>query len=224
MEPTPLLERAKWIILLGALVALLGVLGVYLADAPEPVEIAILPPAPTATLAPIEVYITGAVAQPESVVSLAPDARVRDALQAAGGALPDADLSRLNLAAPLQDGAQVHVPRQGEAALGVPDGLGNAALPINLNTATLEELDTLPGVGPSLAAAILAYRAENGPFQTLEALLEVPGIGEATLARLRPLAIIEASAPEPSLLPPTLFSATRTTPPHRNRPTAQPAR
>lgn len=169
---------------------------------PEPVEIAIVPPQPTATLlpsatpAPHMIYVTGAVAQPETTVSVPPGSRVQDAIDAAGGALPDADLTRVNLAGQLRDGYQVHVPVTGDVTtdagegvvepeatvaseLGLPTPMGGQL--VNVNTATAEELDVLPGVGPAIAARIIAYREENGPFTTLESLMDVSGIGESTI-------------------------------------------
>jgi competence protein ComEA len=122
---------------------------------------------------------------------------VADLLAAAGGALPDAELDRVNLAAPLVDGAQVRFPRAGEpeplpapvgsAPAGAAGGGAAHAGPVDLNTATSDELDTLPGVGPATAAAIIEHRERNGPFQSVDDLLDVPGIGEAKLAQLRDL-------------------------------------
>lgn len=157
----------------------------------EPIEILPPPsPTPTATPAPLRVYVSGAVRSPD-VYLLPVDAIVRDAIQAAGGATEDADLAAINLALPLADGVHVHVPRLGEAtpAPGISGPVGGTAVSvaggarINVNTATLEELDTLPGVGPTLAQRIIDHR----PYSSPEDLLRVPGIGDATLARLRDL-------------------------------------
>jgi competence protein ComEA len=158
--------------------------------------------ASTTATAPTEVvvHVAGAVVSP-GVRRLPLGSRVTDALDAAGGALPGADLPRINLAAPLVDGQQVYVPRPGEplpvtAGPGATGGTGPAgdasgqagtgAL-IDLNTATAEQLDTLPGVGPSTAAAIIAHRDENGPFTSVDQLIDVRGIGEAKLEQLRDL-------------------------------------
>jgi len=154
----------------------------------------------TTVVAEVVVHVAGAVVSP-GVRRLPPGSRVIDALEAAGGALPDADLPRINLAAPLVDGQQVYVPKPGEQppmAAGVPGGAGGgggavgpgSSVPgalVDLNTATAEQLDTLPGVGPSTAAAIIAYRDENGPFTSVDQLLDVRGIGEAKLEQLRDL-------------------------------------
>jgi competence protein ComEA len=150
----------------------------------------------------VVVHVAGAVVSP-GVRRLPLGSRVIDALDAAGGALPEADLPRINLAAPLVDGQQVYVPKPGEqppvaAGAGTGGGAGDgggAAGPggsapgalVNLNTATAEQLDTLPGVGPSTAAAIIAHRDQNGPFTSVDQLLDVRGIGEAKLEQLRDL-------------------------------------
>jgi|SRR5690606_26705534 len=123
---------------------------------------------------PITVSIRGEVAEP-GVYSLEFGARAADLLAAAGGALPGAALSLLSLADPLTDGESVYVP--GVAAA---DGRGER---VSLNTASLAQLDTLPGVGPVMAARIVAHR----PYSTIEDALRVPGIGPKTLERLRPL-------------------------------------
>jgi competence protein ComEA len=148
------------------------------------------------------VHVAGAVAKP-GVQRLPAGARVVDAVDAAGGTTPDADPARINLAAPLEDGQQVYVPRLGEvgggagaasggAAAGL-DGVGGARggtgadgeAVVDLNTADVDRLDALPGVGPAIAQAIVDYRDQNGPFTSVDELLEVRGIGEAKLADLR---------------------------------------
>jgi competence protein ComEA len=130
------------------------------------------------------VYVTGAVANPGELLTLPPESRVQAALDAAGGAASSADLSRINLAAILHDGDQVHVPEQGEAgsAIATPTDLR-----VHINTATLEELMLLPGIGETTAQAILDYRAANGLFNNLEALDAVEGIGPSTLEALADL-------------------------------------
>jgi competence protein ComEA len=274
---TPILERFRLPILLLVAVATLtgGVLLLF--SRPRPVTITVLPPAPTpipsATLTPSAtptpgpylVYITGAVASPEAVITLPYDSRVLDALQAVGGPLDNADLERVNLAQHVTDGDQIHVPTRkapadqrpavtvivvtptpgaltvyvvGEVArsqsmVSLPAGsrvedaieaAGGATskadlsqvnlsqrlndgdyvyVPprevraslitptpnhppvVHINDATLEELQALPGIGPSLAQAILDYRAEHGPFARLEDLDNVPGLGPAKLEALR---------------------------------------
>jgi competence protein ComEA len=143
-------------------------------------------PPPTATLSPIQVYVSGAVAHPD-VYMLPPDAIVRDALDAAGGTVEGADLNRVNLAQPLADGQQVYVPLTGQEATSEPTALPtlSAENPININTATLEDLDRLPGIGPALAQRIIDYRDAHGPFARIQDIQNVSGIGPAKFADIR---------------------------------------
>lgn len=179
-------DRALIPVLVVLAVALVGGGLLLLAARPEPIHITINPPPPTATPAPLGVYVTGAVMQPETVVTLPPGSRVEDAINAAGGALVDADLEHLNLAAPLRDGDHVHVPRYGEvsASAGAVGSTGGA---LNINTATAEELETLPGIGPALAARIIAYREQNGNFTSMADLEAVSGIGPSLISQLETL-------------------------------------
>lgn len=155
---------------------------------------------------PVVVHVVGAVATP-GVVELPPGARVSDALEAVGGASGDADLDALNLARALVDGEQIRVPRPGEeialdsggtgaesggAQTGPGSGAGGPGGPaaaegelVNLNSADLAALETLPGVGPVTAQSILDHRDAIGRFTTVEELLDVSGIGDATLSRIR---------------------------------------
>ncbi len=142
---------------------------------------------------PVVVDVAGAVKHP-GVYRLTTNDRVEDALRRAGGATTRADLSQLNRAAKLEDGRQILVPiraRQGSvapAAAPTSGGTGAGAppaSPIDLNTATLEQLDTLDGVGPSTAQKILDYRDEHGGFRSVDELDQVSGIGEKRLASLR---------------------------------------
>ena len=147
---------------------------------------------PSATSAPILVDVAGWVRRP-GVYEFASGERVVDAIRAAGGARPGAQLESLNLAAPLADGTQVLVPRQGEAApAAVPGSAGSSAAGglVNVNTATAAELEALPGVGEVIAQAIVDYRTQNGPFATVDELLDVSGIGDATLANIRDLVTV----------------------------------
>ncbi len=174
----------------------------YTTQQPPPQPIELLPPSaeaadcipltPTVTPTPasLRVYVSGAVATP-GVYRLPPDSLVVDAIQQAGGARPDADLIAINLAHPLQDGEQIYVPRKGEAPTPAPitrlqPGAGPSTTPtpapIDINTASQEALESLPGIGPTMAQRIIQGR----PYASVEDLLRVKGIGEARLEKLRP--------------------------------------
>ncbi len=162
----------------------------WLLRRPAPAPIRIVPPptpAPTSTATPvwIQVYLTGAVQAP-GVYTVPQGLRVWALLERAGGPLALADLEALNLAAPLMDGAHLHVPRRGERPTMTPTTTPR----LDLNTASVEALESLPGIGPRTAQAIVDYRLKHGPFRRLEDLLAVPGIGPATLERIRPLVTV----------------------------------
>ena len=137
---------------------------------------------------PVVVHVVGAVRVP-GLYRLARGKRVADAVERAGGATGKADLALINLAAPVADGQQVVVPARAPpgAAAGEGGGGGAAAGPVHLNTATLEQLDELPGVGPVTAQKILDYREKHGAFSSLRELDAIPGIGPARLAQLSEL-------------------------------------
>ncbi len=152
----------------------------------------------------VVVHVSGAVVLP-GVVELSSGARTVDALLAAGGAAIDADLDRVNLAAVVVDGERIHVPAQGEdvppvvvapfrsgAASTTSGGGGSDAPPplLDINGATAEALEALPGVGPSTAQAIVQTRVNRGPFLSVDELLDVPGIGEAKLAQIEPYVLV----------------------------------
>ena len=172
----------------GLLTGLLAAgLVLLLTSRPPKYAIELLPPP---TPAPLRVHVAGAVGTP-GVYELPVGARVREALEAAGGPAEEADLDRVNLAAPLEDGQQVFIPAQSE---GSSAALPPAASPapsiegtININTATASELEALPGIGPSLAEKIVAYRLEHGLFNEPEDLLQVSGVGPAKLEQIRDL-------------------------------------
>lgn len=171
-------------------------LALILLSRPEPVTITINPPAPTltpiptATPEPILVYVTGAITQPETTQLVPFGSRVQDVLDAAGGVTADADLSRVNLAAIVHDGDQVHVPstsadnEQVDTAPALPTASGGPV--VYINTATVDDLQTLPRIGQVMAERIIAYREEHGPFTSIEQLGEVSGIGEGTLEQIAP--------------------------------------
>jgi len=137
----------------------------------------------------VPVYVSGAVRQP-GVYWLKDGAIAQDAVQAAGGPDEGADLAAVNLAARVAAGAQVHVPQEGELPA-QPSRAVNAGGLVNINTASAEELESLPGIGPALAGRILAYRDQHGPFSTIEELMNVSGIGERTLESLRLLVTVD---------------------------------
>ncbi len=143
----------------------------------------------------IYVQVGGAVRRP-GVYQVPSDARVFQVIQEAGGFTEDADEEAVPLASKLSDGCRVFVPRLGEATEGtssepvlsvpiVGGAGGGEPRPVNLNTATLEQLQSLPGIGPALAQRIITYREEHGPFASVDQLLEVPGIGQTKLEQLR---------------------------------------
>jgi competence protein ComEA len=141
----------------------------------------------------VVVDVTGAVRRP-GLYRLRRGARIADAIARAGGATKSADTALVNLAAPLADGQQVVMPRRdgkGSAVSGSgASGPGSSTpAPIDLNTATADELDALPGVGPVTARKIVAYREEHGPFTSLSQLDAIPGIGPARIADLRGLVV-----------------------------------
>lgn len=151
----------------------------------------------------VVVHVAGAVQKP-GLVTLASDRRVKDAIDAAGGAARGADLARLNLAERLVDGTQIYVPLVGEelpdSAVSVSRSEGSepaatriskdrqslAPNSISINAASAAELDLLPGIGPATAAKIIEYRASRGGFKSIDELLEVKGIGPKKLAQIRP--------------------------------------
>jgi competence protein ComEA len=198
---------------LGFAVCLVGLLGWWWlrSPAPPPAEADVpvatasslpvgAPAAPSAASAVaggdvVLAHAAGAVHRPGLYELVAGD-RVADLIEAAGGATRAADLDRVNLAAPVADGSQIVVPRRGEPTAAVPTGgappTGSEppAAPVDLNLAGPEALETLPGVGPATSAAIIEYRDANGPFASVDELIDVPGIGEAKLAALAGLVAV----------------------------------
>ena len=144
---------------------------------------------PSAT-AELVVHVAGAV-QRSGVYRLTVGSRVIDAVEAAGGATDEAELDALNLAEPLVDGRKVWVPKQGEVQPMTAAGILNSAAAgvsggkVNINTADLRELETLPRIGPALAQRIIDYRTANGPFQIIEDIKKVSGIGEKIFEGLK---------------------------------------
>jgi competence protein ComEA len=193
-------ERVRWI-LTAALIALVALIVLRSMGASRPREattMLVAPtavtlererPAPSPTEAPaLAVDVIGAVQQP-GVYYLGRAARVVDAVEAAGGLAPDADRERINLAQHVADGQQVRVPRVGDGdatpAAGAASVESAVSRLIDLNAADTAQFESLPGIGPVTAQAIVSYRASNGPFGRVEELQEVKGIGPSTLERLR---------------------------------------
>jgi competence protein ComEA len=176
----------------------------YVRSLPRPVDVrsdSEAPPHPapgtTPTTEPtvLLVDVTGWVRRP-GVYEFVEGARVIDAVEAAGGARSGAELQVLNLAAPLVDGTQILVPKKGQVAPGAPPpavgsapGVSADGL-VNVNTATGTELEALPGIGPVLAQSIIDHRTQNGPFTSVDQLVDVSGIGDVTLEKLRPLVTV----------------------------------
>jgi competence protein ComEA len=146
-----------------------------------------LRPVEAAAPAALVVHVVGAVRRP-GLYRLRDGSRIADAVARAGGATRRADVSLVNLAAPLADGAQVVVPRRAAVPGSPPAAAAAPTGPLHLNTATLEQLDELPGVGPSTAQKILDFREQHGAFTSIDELDAIPGIGPARLEQLREVA------------------------------------
>ena len=188
--------RDRPFLIAGAVAAMIGLAVVVpslLASAPArpPIEDRIPQVTLTPTSAPagtntVVVHVSGAVRTP-GVYTLDATARVVDAVDAAGGVTADAELHLLNLAALVVDGQQIRVPVEGETVVAAQPATGG---PIDLNRADVIGLQELPGVGPATAEAIVAHRDENGPFRTVDDLLDVPGIGPAKLAAMADAVVV----------------------------------
>lgn len=197
-------NRIVWLVVGVFIGVIMGVGGMTLRKQVQPAPIVIVPPEPTATPeptstpGPIRVFVNGQVAEP-AVYELPPGSLVEAAIEAAGGFAAGADTAVVNLAQPLSDGVQVYVPSEEE---NVPAPLAVVSKPntssattstessaavglININTATIEELDSLPGVGPSTAQKIIEYRESNGSFAAIENIMDVTGIGEAKFEKIK---------------------------------------
>ena len=215
---TAIFAVAGLAVLAGGLVLAAAVLLVSGSDDNSPIEIKIPPPppdpepaplveqfsaAPVSTGGPIKVYVSGAVRRP-GVYELHKGDRLEDALSAAGGVVEGADLETINLANKVRDEGYYHVSKLGETPR--PE-VAEAAVPLNpslptesesssesplidLNTATLDSLDSLPGIGPVRAQAIVDFRQHNGPFASVEDILDVQGIADGTYAQLRGLVTV----------------------------------
>jgi len=198
-EPRPPASRRAFLVsyglLIAAAIAAVSAASIWIAGRPSPERVEVFMPTP-APPAPVTVHVVGAVREP-GVYTLAPGARVDDAVTAAG-LLPHADVHALNLAASLADGARIDVPAEPQSAtrsetsasvdeptvVHLPTATPAPGL-VDLNTATAEQLQLLDGIGPVRAQAIIDYREEFGPIEYVDDLLDIPGIGPATVAGVR---------------------------------------
>ena len=196
----PVRNLVSWVLIGLSIAVALSAAGLWLAQrsSTDPGRVEVIIPTP----APIVVHVVGAVLN-EGVYTLPPGSRIADAIDAAGGANADADLSRLNLAARAPDGARLNVPSGGTDTAGVPDsgttqannGTAENDSPtdagavsgelVDLNSGSLSALMSLPGIGETRATAIIAFRELNGPIVSADDLLEIDGIGQATVDNIR---------------------------------------
>ncbi|HEY3017551.1 MAG TPA: helix-hairpin-helix domain-containing protein [Gaiellaceae bacterium] len=188
--PEIALDRRRIVAATVALLLVLAIGGRLLlrtgrASVPPPVRVAA--PAQTAPASRLFVHVVGAVRRP-GLYRLAEGSRVADAVTRAGGPTRKAQLELVNLAARIADGEQVVVPRRGAAAA-VGSRAAATTGPVHLNTATLEQLDALPGIGPVTAQKILDYRQKHGAFGSVDELDAIPGIGPSRLEQVRDLVV-----------------------------------
>lgn len=186
-------QRGHLLVLLLSFTAMAGF--VFLDRRPTRGAVEILPP-PTATPAPtstpvvMKVHVSGAVETPDVYV-LPAGSRVERAVEAAGGLSDDAVEAGINLAQPLIDGQQIYVPHEGETSepievvRGSPVSALSSGGALDINVASTDDLEALPGIGPAIAGRIVAYRDENGPFRTIQDIKQVKGIGDATFEKLK---------------------------------------
>jgi competence protein ComEA len=178
------------LLLTGLLIGILAV-GIFdlLTAKPRGEPIRLLSPP---TLAPIRVHVAGAVSEP-GVYLLPPDSILQDAIEAAGGLLPEATPHSMNLAAPVSDGQFIYLSSP-EDEISIPETTfsytSTPSSKINVNTAETPVLESLPGIGPSLASKIVEYRQQHGPFTCIEDLLNVSGIGPAKLEQIEDFIIV----------------------------------
>lgn len=185
--------KSGWTLALGVLLGLFSAGVIYLASTPPRGQPVTLLPPPTP--GPLAIHVTGAVAQP-GVYHLPAGSRVEDAIRAAGGCLPEANPQSLNLATVLKDGARLTIPAMSQnPPAGEQAAVSSSQAPstglININTASLSELETLPGIGPAIGGRIIAYREENGAFHSIDDIQNVSGIGPVIFSRLKDLITVD---------------------------------
>ena len=195
-DSMPVLDRYRHLISVLLIIIIIGGGAAFALGRPAPVHFTIVPPEPTGTLAPtataapsatpgpVQVYVTGAVARPQTLVRVPSGSRVSAVIDAAGGLTETADLDRVNLAQIVRDGDQIHIHAIEETSvvLATPNDDGI----VYINVAGIDELVELPRIGPAMAARIIEYREANGPFTSLEDVDAVSGIGPSTLEELGP--------------------------------------
>jgi competence protein ComEA len=190
--PSFTLSRRRALVVLGAALAVVLVASRLLSGGGPPasttVASVLASPPPVATAKDVVVDVEGAVRRP-GVYRLRTGARVADAIARAGGATAGAAKAAVNLAAPVADGAQIVVPERGRGSPGALSTSAAPAAPVSLSSATIEQLDALPGVGPVTAQKIVDYRAKHGAFRSVDELDAIPGIGPARLETLRELVV-----------------------------------
>src|SRR5688572_32105107 len=190
--PTLPIPRRQALVAAAVLLAVLALAGRMLASAGAPSVQPVAPLVPQARAAAAEtlvVHVAGAVHRP-GLYRLREGSRVSDAVARAGGATAKADTAAVNLAAPLADGIQVLIPSRVAGAAGVgsgPSGVGGAAPRVSLSSATVTDLDALPGIGPVTAQKIVDHRSRHGGFSSVDDLDAIPGIGPARIEQLRDL-------------------------------------
>jgi len=198
------LARYRPYLIMMLLFALVLIGTIFFLRRPEPaplVTIVTATPRPSATVAWLMIDVRGAVNKP-GVYTLTVGSRVQDAITFAGDVLSNADTRALNLARKLNDGEQIYVPLVGEATIAPPTAVSKSSAArtptaqapqgkININTATLEQLDALPGIGPAIAQRIIDYRTQNGNFKKIDDLKNVRGIGDALFDQIKDLVTLQ---------------------------------
>ncbi|MSR88660.1 MAG: ComEA family DNA-binding protein [Candidatus Margulisbacteria bacterium] len=154
-------------------------------DPTLPIDIPTISTTEAPPVEPIRIYaqVSGAVYKP-GIYKISENLRTKDLIEIAGGVLPEADLDKVNLVAKIKDGKRINIPSKKLEKIQVGT---KPTTKVHINTATAKDLQTLPGIGQKTAETIVAYRQENGPFQTLDGLSHIKGLGPKTLEKIKPL-------------------------------------